>query len=62
MTPAEEATFIRLWQQGHTAATIAQQLGIAEGTARSRAYSLQQQGKISPRPKGRPADAGADER
>jgi hypothetical protein len=52
MTPAEEARFIALWQEGLTTAAIAQQLGIADGTARSRVYTLQQQGKIAPRPKG----------
>jgi len=52
MTPEEEATFITLWQQGLTSAAIAARLGIPPGTARSRAYTLQQQGKIPPRPKG----------
>jgi hypothetical protein len=52
MTPAEEAHFIALWQQGLTAEAIAARLGIPPGTARSRAYALQQQGKIHPRPKG----------
>ena len=52
MTPADEARFIALWQQGLTTDAITQHLGIKEGTARSRAYTLQQQGKIAPRPKG----------
>jgi hypothetical protein len=52
MTPAEETRFIALWQQGLTTDAIAQQLGIVAGTARSRAYTLQQQGKIGPRPRG----------
>ena len=52
MTPAEEAQFIQLWQAGTETAAIAQALGIPPGTARSRAYALQQQGKIHPRPKG----------
>ena len=52
MTPEEEAIFIALWQQGLTTDAIAQQLGISAGTARSRAYTLQQQGKIATRPKG----------
>ena len=52
MTPAEEARFIALWQEGLTCPEIAQRLGIPPGTARSRAYALQQQGKISPRPRG----------
>jgi hypothetical protein len=54
MTPAEEARFIELWQDGLTTDAIAQQLGIAAGTARSRAYTLQQQGKIATRPRGGP--------
>ena len=52
MTPAEEARFIALWQEGLTCPEIAQRLGIPPGTARSRAYTLQQQGKIQPRPRG----------
>ena len=52
MTPEEEAIFIALWQQGLTMDAIAQQLGIAAGMARSRAYTLQQQVKIGIRPKG----------
>jgi hypothetical protein len=51
MTPAKEATFIALWQKGLTTDAIAQRLGTKEGAARSRAYTLQQQGKIQPRPK-----------
>jgi hypothetical protein len=35
-----------------TTQAIAQRLGIPEGTAKSRAYTLQQQGKIQPRPRG----------
>jgi hypothetical protein len=52
MTPADEARFINLWQEGLTTDAIAEALGIPQGTARSRAYTLQQQGKIAPRPKG----------
>jgi hypothetical protein len=52
MTPEEEAHFIALWQEGLTAAAIAQRLGIPPGTVRSRVYTLQQQGKIPPRLKG----------
>ena len=52
MTPAEEAEFIALWTQGLTTAAIAARLDIPEGTARSRAYALQQQGKIAARPRG----------
>lgn len=52
MTPAEEARFIALWQEGLTCPAIAHHLDIPPGTARSRAYTLQQQGKIPPRPRG----------
>jgi transposase len=52
MTPVDEATFIELWQQGLTTDAIAQRLGIKAGMARSRADSLQQAGKIQPRPRG----------
>ncbi|HEX9872520.1 MAG TPA: CopG family transcriptional regulator [Candidatus Tectomicrobia bacterium] len=61
MTPAEEARFIALWQEGLTCPDIAHRLGIPAGTARSRAYSLQQQGKIPRRPQGgRRVQARAD--
>jgi DNA-directed RNA polymerase specialized sigma24 family protein len=53
MTPAEEAEFIALWTQGLTTAMIAERLGIPAGTARSRAFTLQQQGKIAAQPRGR---------
>jgi len=53
MTPAEEARFCQLWEEGLTTAAIAQRLGIPEGTARSRAYALQQAGKIPLRGKTR---------
>jgi hypothetical protein len=49
---AWEPEFIRHWEVGKTTDQIAAALGIAEGTARSRAYTLQQEGKIQPRPKG----------
>jgi len=52
MTPTEEARFIELWNAGTPTAEIAVRLDIPEGTARSRAYTLQQQGKITPRPRG----------
>jgi hypothetical protein len=51
MAPAEQA-FIALWEQGLTTAAIAARLGIPPGTARSRAYALQQRGLITARPKG----------
>jgi hypothetical protein len=47
MTPEDEAHFITLWQQGMDTAAIAAALGIPAGTARSRAYTLQQQGRSS---------------
>jgi hypothetical protein len=52
MTPTDEAAFIALWTEGLTCPAIAQRLDIPPGTARSRAYTLQQQGKIAARPKG----------
>jgi hypothetical protein len=52
MTPADEAQFIALWNQGLTCPEIAQRLTIPPGTARSRAYHLQQRGRITARPKG----------
>jgi hypothetical protein len=52
MTPAEEATFIRLWQQGASYHNIAQALGCPLGTVASRAAALVAQGKIQPRPRG----------
>jgi DNA-binding transcriptional MocR family regulator len=52
VTPAEEATFIALWNKGVETAAIAQQLGIKATTAQSLAYRLQQRGLIQPRPRG----------
>jgi DNA-binding IclR family transcriptional regulator len=52
MTPADEATFIQLWQQGATYTVIARALGIPGGTVGSRATRLVKQGKIQPRPRG----------
>jgi transposase len=52
MTPAEEAAFIALWTEGLTCPAIIQRLNIPPGTARSRAYTLQQQGKLTHRPRG----------
>jgi DNA-binding transcriptional MocR family regulator len=52
MTPAEEATFIALWQQGATHEAIAQQLGCPVGTVKSRAHTLARQGKLQARPRG----------
>jgi hypothetical protein len=47
-----EPEFIRRWDAGETTDQIAAALGIAEGTARSRAFTLQREGKIAPRAKG----------
>jgi hypothetical protein len=52
MTPADDARFIALWQQGLETAAIAQALGIKATTAQSRAHRLQQRGLIQPRPRG----------
>jgi DNA-binding transcriptional MocR family regulator len=64
MTPAAEATFIALWQQGASYRTIAQALRCPLGTVASRTAALVAQGKITPRPrgraKGRPVDPPAD--
>jgi hypothetical protein len=73
MTPApsprpSELEFIRLWQAGATQAHITEALGIPHGTVKSRAHTLQQQGKIQARPRGglvpvqtpgQPTDTGA---
>jgi hypothetical protein len=40
MTPADEAQFITLWQQGALQAAIAQALGIPPGMVESRAHAL----------------------
>jgi hypothetical protein len=52
MTPADEATFIRLWQEGASYTVIARALRIPGGTVGSRATRLAKQGKIQPRPRG----------
>jgi len=52
MTPADEATFIALWQQGLSQDAIAQQMGCPVGTVKSRAHTLAHQGHITPRPRG----------
>ncbi len=49
MTPADETTFIQLWQQGLSHEAMARQLGCPVGTVKSRAYTLLHQGKIQPR-------------
>jgi hypothetical protein len=50
VTPEEEATLITLGQQRYTIEAITQRLGVKDGTAHSRAYSLQRQGKTTIRP------------
>jgi hypothetical protein len=52
MTPADEAEFIALWQQGLSQDAIAQHLGIPVGTVKSRAHTLAHQGKLQARPRG----------
>jgi DNA-binding transcriptional MocR family regulator len=49
---AWEPEFIRLWERGATQAAIAEALGVPQGTVKSRAHRLQQQGKIQARPRG----------
>jgi len=53
MTPADEAAFIALWQEGLTTAAMAERLGVPTGTVKSRSYTLVRQGKIQPRQRGR---------
>src|SRR5215475_15208806 len=52
MTPAEEARFVELWQQGASYRDIAQALDCPLGTVASRSAALAAQGKIQPRPRG----------
>jgi hypothetical protein len=52
MTPAEEQTFIVLWQQGASYRELAKALGCPLGTVGSRSAALVAQGKIQPRPRG----------
>jgi transposase len=52
VTPADETTFISLWQQGASQQELAQRLGVPIGTIKSRASALARQGKIPARPKG----------
>jgi DNA-binding transcriptional MocR family regulator len=52
MTPAEEATFITLWEQGASYRELAAALGCPLGTVGSRAQALVRQGRITPRPRG----------
>jgi DNA-binding transcriptional MocR family regulator len=52
MTPAEEARFIELWQQGASYRELAAALGCPLGTVSSRASALVAQGKIQARPRG----------
>jgi transposase len=52
VTPADEALFITLWQQGASQQELATRLGVPVGTIKSRASALARQGKIQARPKG----------
>ncbi len=52
MTTDDEVKFVELWEQGLTTADIAARLGTPQGTVKSRAHTLQRQGKIQPRPRG----------
>jgi hypothetical protein len=52
MTPADEATFIALWQEGTSQQEIAARFGVPVGTIKSRASALARQGRIQARPKG----------
>jgi DNA-directed RNA polymerase specialized sigma24 family protein len=47
MTPADEAQFITLWQQGAPQAAIAQALGIPLGTVKTRATNGGPGGPVS---------------
>jgi hypothetical protein len=51
VTPADEATFVTLWQQGASQQELAAQLRVPVGTIKSRASALARQGKIQARPK-----------
>jgi endonuclease YncB( thermonuclease family) len=44
VTPADEARFIALWQQGASQQELAQRLGVPVGTIKSRAAALARQG------------------
>jgi DNA-binding transcriptional MocR family regulator len=52
MTPADEATFIALWQQGASYRELAAALRCPLGTVASRSAALAAQGKITPRQRG----------
>jgi hypothetical protein len=52
MTPADEARFIQLWQQGASYREIAVALRCPLGMVASRSAALAAQGKITPRPRG----------
>jgi hypothetical protein len=52
MTPADEARFVQLWQQGASYRELAAALGCPLGTVASRSAALVAQGKIQPRPRG----------
>jgi transposase len=52
MTPADETTFIALWQQGASQQALAARFGVPMGTIKSWASVLARQGKIQARLKG----------
>jgi hypothetical protein len=52
MTPADEATFISMWEAGASYRELAAALRCPLGTVASRAASLAAQGKIQPRQRG----------
>ena len=53
MTPTDEATFIRLWQEGARYKAIARALSCPLGTVAFRLAALAAQGNIQPRQRGR---------
>jgi hypothetical protein len=65
MTPADEATFCTMWEQGASYRALAQALGCPLVTVASRSAALVAQGKITSRPRGgrraqaRPEDPSA---
>jgi hypothetical protein len=52
LTPADEARFIQLWQEGASYKALAKALGCPLGTVGSRAQALVRQNRITPRPRG----------
>jgi hypothetical protein len=52
MTPADEARFVTMWEQGASYRELAAAFGCPLGTVASRAAALAAQGRITPRPRG----------